>query len=111
MKRLCCLMLALALSLALFAGGGGKDSSSAGSSSKAEVVPTPEPVVEIQPLTGEEQDESYIASRPVAIMINNRADSRPARGLSEADVLYEIAFESAGTKKLMATYARLTRVE
>ena len=28
-----------------------------------------------------------------------------------ADVLYEIAFESAGTKKLMATYARLTRVE
>lgn len=28
-----------------------------------------------------------------------------------ADILYEIAFESAGTKKLMATYARLTRVD
>ena len=100
MKRLCCLMLALALSLALFAGCGGKDSSSVGSSSKAEVAPTPEPVVEIQPLTGEEQDESYIASRPVAIMINNRADSRPARGLSEADVLYEIMVEGGITRFL-----------
>ena len=26
------------------------------------------------------------------------------------DTLYEIAFDKAGTKKLMATYARLTRL-
>lgn len=99
MKRFCCLMLALALSLALLAGCGGKDSSST-SSSQAEVVPTPEPKVEIQPLTGEAQDADYVASRPVAIMINNRADSRPARGLSDADVLYEIMVEGGITRFL-----------
>ena len=27
-----------------------------------------------------------------------------------ADTLYEIAFDTAGTKKLMATYARLTKI-
>ena len=27
-----------------------------------------------------------------------------------ADILYEIAFDKVGTKKLMATYAKLTKV-
>ena len=33
--------------------------------------------------------------------------SRPMGG----DTLYEIAFDKVGTKKLMATYAKLTKVE
>jgi DNA helicase-2/ATP-dependent DNA helicase PcrA len=27
-----------------------------------------------------------------------------------ADILYEIAFDNVGTKKLMATYAKLTKI-
>ena len=111
MKRLCSLMLALALSLALFAGCGEDassapqgDSSSSVTSSQPQEVETPEEdTFDGQPLTGEAKDADYVASRPVAIMINNRSDSRPARGLSDADVLYEIMVEG-GITRFMALF-------
>ena len=112
MKRLCCLMLAFALSLTLLAGCG-DDSSSAlpQSSSTPQSVSQPEPTEEPvsdssfdgQPLTGEAKGADYVASRPVAIMINNRSDSRPTRGLSDADVLYEIMVEG-GITRFMALF-------
>ena len=110
MKRLFCLMLAAALSLCVFAGCGGGDSSSPSSSapsisSEPAATPTPEPedTFDGQPLTGEAKGDDYVASRPVAIMINNRSDSRPTRGLSDADVLYEIMVEG-GITRFMALF-------
>ena len=88
MKRLLCLTLALALSLTVFAGCGKDDSSSAssGGSSAPVSTATPEPTAapfDGRPLTGEEKGADYVGGRPVAVMINNRSDSRPTRGLSQ----------------------------
>lgn len=43
-----------------------------------------------------------MGGRPVAVMINNRSDSRPTRGLSQAD-LYEIMVEG-GITRFMALF-------
>ena len=107
MKRLNALCLVLALSLSLFAGCGDSSSSLPPSSTEAPVATaTPQPTeapFDGQPLTGEAKDADYVAERPVAIMINNRSDSRPARGLSQADVLYEIMVEG-GITRFMALF-------
>ena len=110
MKRLFCLLMAAALCLSVLAGCGGGDSSSLSSSvpassSQPQATPAPEPedTFDGQPLTGEAKGADYVASRPVAIMINNRSDSRPARGLSQADVLYEIMVEG-GITRFMALF-------
>ena len=107
MKRLYALCLVLALSISLFAGCGDSSSSLPPSSSEAPVATaTPEPTdtpFDGQPLTGEAKDADYIAGRPTAIMVNNRSDSRPARGLSQADVLYEIMVEG-GITRFMALF-------
>lgn len=107
MKRLYALCLVLALSLSLFAGCGDSSSSLPPSSSEAPVATaTPQPTeapFDGQPLTGEAKGADYVAGRPTAIMINNRSDSRPARGLSQADVLYEIMVEG-GITRFMALF-------
>ena len=107
MKRLYALCLVLALSLSLFAGCGDSSSSLPPSSSEVPVATaTPQPTeapFDGHPLTGEAKSPDYIPGRPIAIMINNRSDSRPARGLSQADVLYEIMVEG-GITRFMALF-------
>ena len=110
MKRLLSLTLALALALTVFAACGKDDSSSAASSGGGSSAPlataTPQPTpapFDGQPLTGEEKGAGYVGGRPVAVMINNRSDSRPTRGLSQADVLYEIMVEG-GITRFMALF-------
>ncbi len=110
MKRLLSLTLALALALTVFAACGKDDSSSAASSGGGSSAPlataTPQPTpapFDGQPLTGEEKGAGYVGGRRVAVMINNRSDSRPTRGLSQADVLYEIMVEG-GITRFMALF-------
>ncbi len=62
------------------------------------------PYSEYNPLTGYRKDETYPEEqRPVAIMINNIYDSLPQRGLSSADIIYEMVTEG-GITRIMAVY-------
>lgn len=60
--------------------------------------PTPEPYT--NPLTGEVMDEDISMNRPFAIMINNLPPSLPQRGISQAEILYEIPAEGGVTRML-----------
>ncbi len=76
-------------------------------------TPTSEPTEEpatlpplINPYTGMVADDSYNPNeRAVAIMINNVAQSLPQRGVSEADIVYEVVTEG-GITRLMAIYSK-----
>ncbi len=66
--------------------------------------PEPEPLT-INPYTGMVADESYDPNeRAIAIMVNNVSQSLPQRGLSEADIIYEVVTEG-GITRLMAIYS------
>ena len=56
-------------------------------------------------LTGEKAEEGYDpATRPVAVMINNIREALPQRGITEADIIYEMVTEG-GITRLMALYS------
>ena len=62
------------------------------------------PYSQYNPLTGYEKDENYPeGQRPVAIMINNIYDALPQRGISGADIIYEMVTEG-GITRIMAVY-------
>ena len=58
--------------------------------------PTPEPFT--NPLSGEAVDEDISMLRPFAVMINNLPPSLPQRGISQAEILYEIPAEGGVTR-------------
>lgn len=95
-KRLVALLLCLVMAATALAGCGGGASSSAPVPTPAPTA-TPEPY-DPNPLTGEAKGADYVSTRPVAIMINNIAQSRPQRGLNDASVLYEIMVEGGITR-------------
>lgn len=96
-KRLVALLLCLVMAATALAGcGGGNTTSSAPAPTPAPTA-TPEPY-DPDPLTGEAKGADYVSTRPVAIMINNIAQSRPQRGLNDASVLYEIMVEGGITR-------------
>lgn len=95
-KRLVALLLCLVMAATALAGCGGGASSSAPAPTPAPTA-TPEPY-DPNPLTGEAKGADYVSTRPVAIMINNIAQSRPQRGLNDASVLYEIMVEGGITR-------------
>ncbi len=68
-----------------------------------------EPVItqdQINPFTGLLKDESFRDDmRPIAIMVNNIQQSLPQKGLSEADIVYEIVTEG-GSTRLMAIFSQ-----
>lgn len=59
------------------------------------------------PLTGEKytqkEEELWLTRRPLLVMIENHADSRPQSGLSRADIVYEAVAEGA-IARFMAVY-------
>ncbi len=79
-------------------------------SSEPEPEPEPEPAGPRNPLTGEaDYPESAVGKRPVAIMVNNIDAAVPHRGLSAADVIYEVVTEG-GITRMMAVFADLDAV-
>ena len=66
-------------------------------------TPTPEPY-EANVLTGEPKDADYPeGQRITAVMVNNITAARPQRGLSKADMLFEIKVEG-GITRFMPLY-------
>ena len=64
-----------------------------------EPEPEPEPVFTL-PLTGEEVDEfdPRLVNRPLSVKIENTPESRPALGITKADVVYETITEGGITR-------------
>ena len=71
-------------------------------SSEAEATPEPTPTLppyEANVLTGEAKGENYPeGQRNTALMVNNLVDARPQRGLSKAQMLFEIKVEGGITR-------------
>ena len=107
MKRLLCVLLCLALSASLLAGCGGEAPAAGGAAggSGDAVAPAPTPVpYEANVLTGYEKDADYAeGQRITAVMVNNIQTCRPQRGLSAADMLFEIKVEG-GITRFMALF-------
>lgn len=62
------------------------------------------------PLTGEPgYPEESLPKRPAAVMVNNLDAALPHRGLSQADVLYEVAVEG-GITRMMAVFADIDAI-
>lgn len=60
------------------------------------------------PLTGEPgYPENALGRRPVAVMVNNLNAALPHRGLSQADILYEVAVEG-GITRMLAVFADIS---
>ncbi len=60
----------------------------------------------INPFTGELKDDAFRDDmRPISIMVNNVQQSLPQKGLSEADIIYEIVTEG-GITRLMAIFSQ-----
>lgn len=59
----------------------------------------------VNPFTGMPvEDESSLLNRPLAVMVNNVQPALPQRGISDADIIYELPVEGAITR-LMAVFA------
>lgn len=102
MKRLLSMMLAVILSVSVFTACGndqsGGEVSDNPSAPAATPEPTPEPY-EAQVLTGYEKDADYPeGQRITGVMVNNIQQCRPQRGLSAADILFEIKVEGGITR-------------
>lgn len=62
------------------------------------------------PLTGEPgYPENALDRRPVAVMVNNLNAALPHRGLSQADILYEVAVEG-GITRMLAVFADISSI-
>jgi len=73
-------------------------------------TPTPEVFKYTNPLTGEGMNEDISRSRPVAVMINNIIKAQPQRGVSNADVIFEIPAEG-GVTRMLAIFQELEGIE
>lgn len=71
---------------------------------------TEEEPAALNPLTGEEIDESLANKRPVAIMISNIRQALPQYGTEAADVIYECPVEG-GLTRMMAIYQDYSNLE
>lgn len=109
MKRSLSIILTLILTLGLFTACG-KDpvsGSTGGNQPEPTAEPTPEPTplpYEANVLTGYEKDLDYPeGQRITAVMVNNLTTCRPQRGLSAAQMLFEIKVEG-GITRFMALF-------
>ena len=110
MKRflLCVLsVLTAGVMLASCAKDEGIQPSSPDAPTQAEPTPVPTPTLppyEANALTGEARDADYPAGQRItAVMVNNITRARPQRGLSDAQMLFEIKVEG-GITRFMALY-------
>lgn len=71
------------------------------------------PKSEVCPLNGtlhtQEEKEAWSTRRPLLVMIENHADSRPQSGLNNADIIYEAVAEGAITRLLAVYYCNAAR--
>lgn len=72
----------------------------------------PEPVLDINPLTGVRELEKGIAERrPVAVMVNNFSSAQKVQtGVPAADIIYETEIEG-GITRLLAVFQDISSVE
>ncbi|MDL2254200.1 DUF3048 domain-containing protein [Ruminococcaceae bacterium OttesenSCG-928-I18] len=111
MKKLLSIILAAVLMCSVAACGGGDASTSEGhipapgSQASGEVVAESHiPPSDAAYLTGLEKGSDYPeGQRVIGVMVNNIMGSRPTRGLSEAQVLYEMRVEG-GITRFMAVF-------
>ena len=91
MKRISAIFLTVVM-LFVFAGCAGSEGGASSTPAKTESeVTSSEPQLAVNPLTGERTLElDAVNKRPIAIMINNNRASLPQRGISQADILYEV---------------------
>ncbi len=95
-----------------------------GSGSSKTAIPTPanalvedpsEPRTEECPLNGNKHTkkakEFWEKRRPLAVMIENHAESRPQSGLSSADVVYEAVAEGGITRFMALYYCNLSDIQ
>ena len=101
MKRKLLLVMAILSICVVLAACKKEPASSTESQPTAEATATPEPSLEpykANVLTGEPQDADYKDQRITAVMVNNIVAARPQRGLSRADILFEIKVEGGITR-------------
>ncbi|MGN0652514.1 MAG: DUF3048 domain-containing protein, partial [Gemmiger sp.] len=106
MKRYFVCILAVLAACVMLAACQKETASSSGSQPAAVSTPepTPEPTPTLPPyeanvLTGEPKGENYPeGQRITAVMVNNLVDARPQRGLSRAQMLFEIKVEGGITR-------------
>ena len=95
-------LLSLCVMLAACKKGGDEISTPASSTATEEPAATPEPTLppyEANVLTGEPKGDDYPeGQRITAVMVNNIVAARPQRGLSKADILFEIKVEGGITR-------------
>lgn len=101
-RRILAVLLAAA-ALLLPAGCGGKEEPSPTPTEAAS--PSPEPTPEqtpqfVNPLTGMPQETDTSKERPIAIMLNDLKKATPQHGVSQADLIYEVAAEGGITRML-----------
>ena len=102
MKRFFYLLLALVLTFSLL--------SSCSKSIEESSDPEPEIIYTPNPLTGLEKDENDPdGERPVAFAVNNIHYADPQKGLSGADVIYEIVAEG-GITRFVAIYSNYRNI-
>ncbi len=71
----------------------------------------PGPSGPFNPLTGlPMEDESEVAARPVAIMLNNLKEAMPQLGQSQADIIYE-CLEEGGITRMLGVYQSIKGVD
>ena len=105
MKRKLLLVMAV-LSLCVVLAACKKKEAEPQSTPAPEATATPEPSLEpyaANVLTGEPQGDDYKNQRITAVMVNNIVAARPQRGLSKADMLFEIKVEG-GITRFMPLY-------
>lgn len=117
MKRLLSAALCAAILFSLASCGanpGGLPDPDAESVPPASAAPTSEPTPTAapytNPLTGEPMDEDISMNRPWGVMINNLPPSLPQRGVSEAEILFEIPAEG-GVTRMLAMFTDLSDIE
>lgn len=108
MKRFICAVLAVAMAVTAFTGCVPGSENNPGQQN--------EKSWNQNPLTGEEQSVDYpYGNRPVAVMVNNMMDdtsyqiSWPQKGLSDADVVFEMETEG-GITRYMALFRDWTKI-
>lgn len=114
MKRIIYLLMAFTMAASLLVGCGGQEDTTS-ETPVATVAPTPtptpEPPYDPNPLTGEPKDENYNDNvRLTAVMVNNIVQARPQRGLSDAEMLFEIKVEG-GITRFMALYQDYEKIQ
>lgn len=73
-------------------------------------TPTPEIFEYTNPLTGEGMHEDISKNRPVAVMINNIIKAQPQRGVSNADIIFEVPAEG-GVTRMLAIFQDVSGIE